>query len=120
MDPQVKAGLVDRELAGTLDKEFDMAHADTTTDAHLDAAERAKPPKGITVEFNFTPLDLPKDEMTGAEIKAAAITYGLPVHPGFVLSVTKRNDKFEVVGDAATVKIRKGLSFTCVDSDDNS
>lgn len=97
-----------------------MAHAETQTDAHLDATERAKPPEVITVEFNFTPLDLPKDEMTGAEIKAAAITHGLPVQPGFVLSVTRRNGKFEVVADTETVKVRSGLSFTCVDSDDNS
>ncbi len=35
-----------------------MSYAATQTDAHLDDAERAKPPKVITVEFNFTPLDL--------------------------------------------------------------
>lgn len=97
-----------------------MTDALTQTHVPLDRADRPKPSKVITVEFNFTDLDLPKDEMTGAEVKAAAIAQGLPIQAGFVLSVTKRNGKFEVVDDTEVIKIRKGLSFTCVDSDDNS
>ncbi len=97
----------------------DAIHTPTSND-HLDASEGARPMRTITVEFNFVSLNLPKERMTGAEIKAAAIAAGLPIEPGFVLSVARHGDNFEVVGDDETVKIRKGLSFTCVAADDNS
>lgn len=95
----------------------------STSDADLerdDVTQRAKPPKMTAVEFNFVTLDLPKEKMTGAEIKAAAIAAGLPIQLGFVLSVAKHGDKFDVVADTEVVKIRKGMTFTCVDADDNS
>lgn len=75
--------------------------------------------KAVVVVINKQQVGLPKERMTGAEIKAAAITAGVLIEAHFVLSV-KHGNRFEVVGDNDVINVHQGLEFTVVDSDDNS
>jgi hypothetical protein len=76
--------------------------------------------KTVTVTVNNIAVVLPKDKMTGAEIKAAAIAAEVHIEPNFVLSVSKHGDRYEVVGDDDVITVHEGLAFTAVDADDNS
>ena len=75
--------------------------------------------KSVTVVVNKQQVELPKERLTGAEIKAAAIAAGVLIQAHFVLSV-KHGSRFDVVGDSDVTNVHQGLEFTVVDSDDNS
>lgn len=76
--------------------------------------------KGVTVEVNSKEILLSEKIMNGAEIKAAAIAQGVQIQPDFVLQLERPNGEFDTVGDADTVHIHTGLSFTAIAPDDNS
>ncbi|MCT9004602.1 multiubiquitin domain-containing protein [Streptomyces rhizosphaerihabitans] len=78
-----------------------------------------RPPSTIPVTINNKTVQLPEREMTGLEIKQAAAAQGLPIDPGFQLSV-KRGNRYDIVGDTDTVHIHRNLDFLAVAPDDNS
>jgi hypothetical protein len=80
------------------------------------AADRARP---ITVSVNGRPVALPDREVTGLEVKQAAIEQGLPIGLEFQLSV-KRGNRYQVVADDDKIKVHQGQEFLVVAPDDNS
>jgi hypothetical protein len=73
----------------------------------------------VEVSVNGQPVRLPEREMTGLEIKQAAIAQGVAIGENFQLSV-KRGHRYQVVGDADLVRVRPHGEFVCVAPDDNS
>lgn len=73
----------------------------------------------IRVTVNRQPVDLPGREVTGLEVKQAAIAQGVKIQLGFQLSV-KHGDRYEVVSDTNTVTVHENEEFLAVAPDDNS
>jgi hypothetical protein len=78
-----------------------------------------RPPTRIAVTVNTDPVILSARQMTGAEIKAAAVEQGADLHLGFQLSV-KRGHHYDVVGDDEVITVHEGEDFIAVAADDNS
>lgn len=76
--------------------------------------------KEVVVTVNNHNVRLPDREVTGAEIKAAAITQGVPIQVNFILQRELPNGREEIVGDADRIKIRPHDRFTAIAPDDNS
>jgi Multiubiquitin len=83
------------------------------------AAQVPGGPRSVRVTVNGQPVDLPDREMTGREIKEAAIEQGVKIQPSFQLSV-KHGNRYEVVGDTDLVKVHANEEFLAVAPDDNS
>ena len=73
----------------------------------------------IRVTVNRQPVDLLDREVTGLEIKEAAIAQGVQIQLDFQLSV-KHGDRYEVIGDTDTITVHKNEAFLAVAPDDNS
>jgi len=91
----------------------------STTGTDQAVHDAAHPPRGVLVIVNEHDVVLPEREMTGLEIKQAAIEQGAELELGFQLSV-KRGSHYDIVADTDVVKVHKGQEFVAVDTDDNS
>lgn len=76
--------------------------------------------KAIEIDVNSRPVKMSNKEVTGAEIKAAAIAQGVPIQPNFVLQQELANGSSKVIGDGDRVRIHRKMSFTAIAPDDNS
>jgi len=76
-------------------------------------------PKPVTVRVNGQPVEMPKGEAVGAEIKQAAIAQGVNIDPDFSLFL-RGKDGLEPVRDDEVVKLKKGVEFVAVAADDVS
>lgn len=76
--------------------------------------------KEVEVTVNGRAIKLPKDELTGLEIKKAAIAQGVPIELSFILQLELPNGNSRVIGDNDPVKIRPHERFTAIANDDNS
>jgi hypothetical protein len=76
-------------------------------------------PHLVPVTVNSQPVNLPEREMTGLEIKQAAIGQHVAIQPNFQLSV-KHGQQYQVVGDNDTVEVHSHHEFLAVAPDDNS
>lgn len=85
-----------------------------------DATAAEKRPKLIEVKVNGRTVRLPKGELTGLEIKQAAITQGVPIELGFILQQELPNGNSRIIGDHDLVKVREHERFTAIANDDNS
>jgi hypothetical protein len=81
-----------------------------------DRSQAHEKPKQVTVSVNGTPVTVPK-EVTGEELKQAAIDVGVPVQLDFVL-YRKKGTNYEPVADEKRITVHKGEEFRCVASDD--
>jgi hypothetical protein len=79
-----------------------------------------KQPKEVVVTVNGHDVRLPDREVTGAEIKAAAIAQGVAIQLNFILQRELPNGREQIVGDADRIKIRPHDRFTAIAPDDNS
>lgn len=79
-----------------------------------------KHPKLIEIKVNGRTVRLPKAELTGIEIKQAAIAQGVPIELGFILQQELPNGNSRIIGDHDLVKIRPHERFTAIANDDNS
>lgn len=77
-------------------------------------------PKKIRIEVNGNEVNVPERDMTGAEIKAAAIEQGVNIQPNFVLQLELPNGTSKVIADTEKVKVHNHMSFTAIAPDDNS
>ncbi|MFH9562684.1 multiubiquitin domain-containing protein [Streptomyces globisporus] len=84
------------------------------------AGENERRPVKVTVTVNNQPLILPGRELTGLEIKQAAIAQGLPIDIGFQLSVKRGNGRYEVIDDGERIRVHPNQEFLAVPPDDNS
>ena len=76
-------------------------------------------PRTIRVTVNRQPVDLPGREVSGLEVKQAAIAQGVQIQLDFQLSV-KHGDRYNVVGDTDEITARENEEFRAVAPDDNS
>jgi hypothetical protein len=79
-----------------------------------------KQPKQIEVTVNGRTVRLPKGELTGLEIKQAAIAQGVPIELSFILQQELPNGNSRIIGDHDLVKVRPHERFTAIANDDNS
>lgn len=86
--------------------------------ALLDGAARR--PHTVEIIVNRTTVDVPDREVTGLEIKQAAIAQGVDIQLTFQLSVREHGGHFQVIGDTDPVQVHRDQHFLCVDRDDNS
>jgi len=84
------------------------------------AAEVGDHSRPVQILVNDQKVVLPTDEATGAEIKAAAISGGVPIEPDWVLSEVLPDGKQKVVRDDKTVHLKDGDEFWAIPGDDNS
>lgn len=76
-------------------------------------------PKPVTIGVNGQQVEMPKEKVTGAEIKEAAIAAGVAIAPDFSLFLSGK-DGLEPIRDDETIKLKKGLEFSAVAPDDVS
>jgi hypothetical protein len=74
----------------------------------------------ITITVNGRPVEVSGPRVTGAEIKQAAITAGVPIDMGFQLLEEESEHHTKVIGDTDTVEVHKGSTFLALAPDDNS
>ncbi len=96
-------------------------------DGEKPAAEVVKPgegpggePKKVKTEVNGKKVEMPEGPASGLEIKQGAIRQGVGIKENFVLQQEMPNGTGKVIGDDDKVVIRKHLSFTAIEPDDNS
>ena len=77
-------------------------------------------PKTIEIEVNGKDVRMTKEEVTGLEIKEAAIAQGVNIQPTFVLQQELPNGSSKIIGDRDKVQLRKHSRFTAIAPDDNS
>lgn len=79
-----------------------------------------KKPKDIEIEVNGRVITMEEKEVTGGEIKQAAISQGVAIQVNFVLQQELPNGSSKIVGDADRVHLHAKVSFTAIAPDDNS
>jgi hypothetical protein len=72
----------------------------------------------ITVNGQFVVLE--RHEVTGLEIKEAAIAQGVPIQVDFELSEVRPDGKQKPVGNEKRVDVKEGDEFWAIPGDDNS
>ena len=77
-------------------------------------------PKDVTIEVNGNNVTVPDREVTGAEIKQAAIGQGVQIQANFVLQEELANGTSKVISDTDTVRVHPHMSFTAIAPDDHS
>lgn len=77
-------------------------------------------PKDVTIEVNGREVVVPDREVTGVEIKQAAISTGVAIQLNFVLQLELANGTSKVIGDNVTIRVHPHMSFTAIAPDDNS
>jgi len=90
---------------------------DTPEIAHHEDEDKRKL---VEVTVNGRPVRLLKNELTGREIKHAAIAQGVPIEADFILQLELPNGNSHIIGDNDTVKVREHERFTAIANDDNS
>lgn len=82
---------------------------------------RLKPAEKLVEIFvNDKPVKITRGEHTGLEIKQAAIAQGVNIQLDFVLSIEKRRDETQIIGDSDLVRVKKGQHYVAIADDDNS
>jgi hypothetical protein len=74
----------------------------------------------VVVTVNGKPVKLSDREVTGAQIKKAAIDQGVQIQPNFILHRELPNGGEQIVGDRDRIKVRPKDRFTAIEPDDNS
>lgn len=77
-------------------------------------------PKTVTIEVNDKPVDVDERELTGVEIKAAAIAQGVQIQPNFALYLDRANGTSEPVANDQLTRVHPHMSFSALAPDDNS
>jgi hypothetical protein len=77
-------------------------------------------PKDVTIEVNGREVVVSDREVTGVEIKQAAISGGVAIQLNFVLQLELANGTSKVIGDNVTIRVHPHMSFTAIAPDDNS
>lgn len=81
--------------------------------------QKDKDPKTITVKVNGNPVSFTVKEVTGLQIKEAAINQGVRIQLDFNLFEIK-GGKLHPIADTQTVHLHEKQEFRAVTPDDNS
>lgn len=84
----------------------------------VDAGHQAGKDAEITV--NGQAVIVPKERLTGLEIKEAAIHAGVPIQVDFVLSEVHPSGEQKIISDEREVPVKTGDEFWAIPGDDNS
>lgn len=76
--------------------------------------------KLVEIFVNDKPVHISRGEHTGLEIKQAAIAQGVNIQLDFVLSLEKRRDETQIIGDNDLVRVKKDQRYVAIADDDNS
>ena len=76
-------------------------------------------PKPVTITVNGQPVEMPKGQATGAEVKRVAIDQGVAIEPDFSLFLRGKNG-LDPIRDDEVIKIKKSDEFSAVAPDDVS
>lgn len=88
---------------------------------HEHGPEKAnKKARTIEVTVNGRTVKLPKRELTGLEVKHAAIAQGVPIEADFILQLELPNGNSRIIGNEDVVRVRPHERFTAIANDDNS
>lgn len=74
----------------------------------------------ITITVNEHPVQVTERELTGREIKQAAIDQGVAIGLDFVLYEHLGQHRTRIVGDDEPVRVHPGSRFEALANDDNS
>lgn len=86
-----------------------------------DAVAKAQPhPREIDIKVNRKAVVILGPDVTGLQIKEAAIAAALPIELSFQLSERLPNRETRIIGDNEVVKVHEGSEFVAVAGDDNS
>lgn len=77
-------------------------------------------PDPVRIAVNEQYVDMPDKHASGAEIKQAAISAGVPIQPDFVLSEVRANGEQKIVPDNKHLSLKDGDEFWAIPGDDNS
>ncbi len=125
-DDQEGAALV--RLAGKDPERFDIAKVKANGELRVyrdgTVIDLADGNKFITVvfavEINGTFVELANRKQTGATLKQAAISAGVPIEADFVLSQVLANGEQQVIADDREITVKYHDDFWAVPGDDNS
>lgn len=90
-----------------------------TDKQHDRAGKPGQGPKPVTISVNGQAVEMPKGEVSGVEIKQAAIAQGVAIQPDFSLFL-RGKDGLDPVRDGELIKLKKGDEFSAVAPDDVS
>lgn len=86
-----------------------------------DTVAGAQPhPREIEIEVNRKAVLILGPDVTGLQVKEAAIAAGVPIELNFQLSEKLPNRETRIIGDNEVVKVHRGSEFVAVAGDDNS
>ena len=89
-------------------------HTDTT------GVDQAVERRTITITVNEHPVQVTERELTGREIKQAALDQGVSIGLDFVLYEHLGQHRTRIVGDDEPVRAHPGSRFEALANDDNS
>ena len=78
------------------------------------------PSQMVTITVNEAPVDILGPQVTGLQIKEAAISQGVPIELTFVLSEELPHHRTRIVGDADVVTVNPTSRSLAIANDDNS
>lgn len=90
-----------------------------TVDVPHRADQAERHPHTVEIRVNRAPVEVPDREVTGLEIKKAAIEQHVEIGLTFQLSV-RHGGHYRVIGDTDTIRVHEHEEFIAVDRDDNS
>jgi len=83
-------------------------------------ASQAPRPEPVRISVNNLPVTVPQHDVTGLEIKQAAIAQGVKIELSFQLSEELSDKKTRIIGNSEIVGVHEGSRFIAVAGDDNS
>ena len=86
---------------------------------HAEPEAEHRPQPDIHITVNGRPVTIHQHQLTGLEVKEAAIAQGVPIQIDFVLS-EDRHGHSRIIGDHDVVTVHNGSKFLAVAPDDNS
>ncbi|KWF15277.1 hypothetical protein WL82_28980 [Burkholderia ubonensis] len=72
------------------------------------------------IRVNEKSVTVRAHELTGLQIKQAAIDAGIAIQLDFVLAEERPDGTSRIIGDAEVVKLHSGMEFSAIRDDDNS
>ncbi len=74
----------------------------------------------VEIKVNRKRVSVPSREVTGFQIKEAAIAEGLQIELSFQLSEELEHHQTRIIGNDQVVRVHEGSKFLAVHGDDNS
>jgi Multiubiquitin len=100
-------------MPGTAGEHTDTTGADQAVERHTITIT-------ITITVNEHPVQVTERELTGREIKQAAIDQGVAIGLDFVLYEHLGQHRTRIVGDDEPVRVHRKSRFEALANDDNS